>query len=220
MKYKLDHVDDYFHVEFKQPTRMLSSAILKGGYQLADHFFNTKVDANFLGERTDFESPETTLANMADRLEWTGNCVGMMTAADMKSFRRVRLEKQGVWIETLVTAGVSNARRAGDVADYQFVNEECKKIGTINILILTNAELTDAAMVECVMMVAEAKAACMQNLNVKSRVSETLATGTGTDSTAIACGKGPKVNYCGKHVLFGEMLAQSVIRAISQSLKA
>jgi len=155
MEYKLAHVDDYFHVEFEQPTKILSSAILNGGIRLADHFFNTKVDANFLGERTDFESPEITLANMAERLKWTGNTVGMMTAADMKSFRRVKLEKQGVWIEALVTAGVSNARRAGDVADYQFMNEECEKVGTINILILTNAELTDAAMVESVMMVAQ-----------------------------------------------------------------
>nr|WP_320117114.1 adenosylcobinamide amidohydrolase [uncultured Marinifilum sp.] len=219
MEFKLGLTDDYFHVEFAEPVKMLSSAILNGGFQYASHFLNAKVDANFNGERTDFESPEISLDKLAKKNNWTGNCVGMMTAAYMKSFRSVKIERQGVWIEALVTAGVSNARRAGDLADYQFINEECEKLGTINILILTNAELTEAAMVESLMILAEAKAACMQDLNIKSRASNTIATGTGTDSAAIACGKGAKVKYCGKHVLFGEILAKAVIQAISQSLQ-
>ena len=218
MNFKIEHTDRFFHVEFPEPVRMLSSAILNGGIKYADHFFNTKVDANFNGEKTDFELPAVTLERLAETNGWEGCCVGMMTAALMKTFRRVRVEKQGVWIEVLVTAGVSNARRAGDVADYQFINEACEKLGTINILVLTNAKLSDASMVECVMMVAEAKAACMQDLNVHSRVSESIATGTGTDSTAIACGNGPEIKYCGKHVLFGELLAKSVHQAISESL--
>ncbi|NOU59801.1 adenosylcobinamide amidohydrolase [Marinifilum caeruleilacunae] len=219
MNYDIEHNDQFLHVKFEKPVRMLSSAILNGGFQEADHFLNTKVDANFKGERTNFEKPEVTLSNMVKNNEWDGLCVGMMTAAIMKSFRRIRVEEQGIWIDALVTAGVSNARRAGDSADYKFMNEECEKVGTINILLLTNASLSDAAMVECVMMVAEAKAACMQDLDVKSRVSGLLATGTGTDSTAIACGTGPEVVYCGKHVLFGELLAKAVIDGVRQSLQ-
>lgn len=220
MIYTLEHTDQFFHVAFKKPREILSSAILNGGVQIADHFFNTKVDANFNGERTEFESPELTLARLADENKWSGKCVGMMTAAIMNSFRKVRVEAQGVWIDVLATAGVSNARRAGDKADYQFMNEECQKVGTINILVLTNAELSVAAKVECVMMVAEAKAACMQDLNVKSRMSDTIATGTGTDSTAVVSGDGPVVKYCGKHVLFGELLAKAVHQAVSESLAA
>lgn len=143
----------------------------------------------------------------------------MMTAALMSSFQRVRMEAQGVWIEVLVTSGISNARRAGDRADYSFMNEKCAKLGTINILVVTNANLSDAGLVECIMMVAEAKAACLQDLNVISPVSKRVATGTGTDSTAIACGLGPEIQYCGKHVLFGEILAKSVYSAIKESLE-
>ncbi|WP_461632791.1 adenosylcobinamide amidohydrolase [Labilibaculum euxinus] len=218
MKFSIELTDQFLHVEFQNPVRMVSSAILNGGCQIVDHFLNTKVDANFKGERTDFESPDITLKEIVDSQNWEGNCVGMMTAALMSSFRRVRVEKQGVWIEVFVTSGVSNARRAGDEADYQFVNEECQKIGTINILVTTNANLSDAGMVECIMMVAEAKAACLQDLKVLSPVSGLLATGTGTDSTAIACGTGPVVQYCGKHVLFGEMLAKTTYEAIYKSL--
>jgi adenosylcobinamide hydrolase len=218
MNFLVELTDQYLHVEFKESVRMISSAILNGGCQNADHFLNTKVDANFNGERTDFESPEITLQGIVDSENWKGNCVGMMTAALMSSFRSIRMERQGVWIEVFVTSGVSNARRAGDVADYQFLNEDCQKLGTINILVLTNAQLSEACMVECVMMVAEAKAACLQDLKVLSPVSGLVATGTGTDSTAIACGKGSLVQYCGKHVLFGEMLAKATYQAIHESL--
>lgn len=218
MKFSVELTGQFLHVEFKKSVRMISSAILNGGCQYADHFLNTKVDANFNGERTNFESPEITLQALVDSKNWKGNCVGMMTAALMSSFHSVRMEKQGVWIEAFVTSGVSNARRAGDEADYQFLNESGHKVGTINILVLTNAQLSDASMIECVMMVAEAKAACLQDLNVKSPLSGLLATGTGTDSTAIACGAGPVVQYCGKHVLFGEILAKTTYRAIHESL--
>lgn len=218
MNFLVELTDQFLHVEFKESVRMISSAILNGGGQSADHFLNTKVDANFNGERTDFESPEITLQGIVDSKNWKGNCVGMMTAALMSSFRSIRMERQGVWIEVFVTSGVSNARRAGDEADYQFMNEDCQKVGTINILVLTNAQLSDACMVECVMMVAEAKAACLQDLKVLSPVSGLVATGTGTDSTAIACGTGSLVQYCGKHVLFGEMLAIATYQAIHESL--
>ena len=218
MRYSVELIDQFVHVEFKDSVRMVSSAILNGGFQTTDHFLNAKVDANFRGEKTDFESPEITLQALVDSKNWKGNCVGMMTAALMSSFRSVRMEKQGVWIDVLVTSGVSNARRAGDKADYQFMNESCQKIGTINVLVLTNAQLSDAGMVECVMMVAEAKAACLQDLKVHSPLGGLVATGTGTDSTAIACGTGPIVQYCGKHVLFGEILAKATYQAIHESL--
>ncbi len=218
MNFSVELTNQFLHVEFKKSVRMISSAILNGGCCNANHFLNSKVDANFNGKKTDFESPEITLQRIVNSKKWQGNCVGMMTAALMSSFRSVRIEKQGVWIEVLVTSGVSNARRAGDEADYQFMNEECQKAGTINILVLTNAQLSDSAMVECVMMVAEAKAACLQDLEVLSPISGFVATGTGTDSTAVACGDGPAVQYCGKHVLFGEMLAKATYQAIHKSL--
>jgi len=153
MKFNLELTKDSFHLAFDEPVRMMSSAILNGGAQNANHFLNTRVDANFNGERTDFESPVVSLDRMAQQKGWTGCCVGMMTAANMDSFRRVRQEAQGVWIEVMLTAGVSNARRAGDLADYRYMNELCAKVGTINMIVLTNAGLSDSALVECLMTV-------------------------------------------------------------------
>jgi adenosylcobinamide amidohydrolase len=45
------------------------------------------------------------------------------------------------------------------------------------------------------------------------------ASGTGTDAIAVVNGRGPvKIRYCGKHALFGEMLAKAVIEALTASL--
>ncbi len=218
MNYKFDINDQFFHLEFDEPVAMMSSSVLNGGFCKASHFFNTKVDANFLGEKTEFEKPVVTLEDISEKNKWQGTSVGMMTAALMTSFRRVKLEEQDIWIEVFLTSGVSNARRAGDKADYQFMNEACEKIGTINMIILTNASLSQNSMIECIMMATEAKSACLQDLNVKSPVSGEIATGTGTDSCSVASGTGPEVEYCGKHVLFGELLAKAVYQALKESL--
>ncbi|MCP4694821.1 MAG: adenosylcobinamide amidohydrolase, partial [Desulfobacterales bacterium] len=135
-------------------------------------------------------------------------------------FRRVRQEEQGVEVTALVTAGVSNARRAGDPAECREMVEADPAPGTINIIMLTNARLTRAAMVEAVITVTEAKTAALQDLGVQSTSTGVPATGTGTDAIAIAPGLAPPViPYCGKHVLFGQMLASTVMQAIKESLK-
>ena len=144
-----------------------------------------------------------------------------MTAASMDSFRLVQATEQGVEIIVLVTAGLSNARRAGDYAECREIGSPLYDAGTINIICLTTAVLTPAAQVEAVLTATEAKTAALQNLGIQSPVSGTPATGTGTDAIAVAgaCGHGSiKVQYCGKHVIFGEILAKLVIEALTSSL--
>ncbi len=218
MDYQFEINDQFFHLKFVEPVSIVSSSVLNGGFCRAQHFFNAKVETNFLGEKSQFEKPAVSLLNIANERKWQGSVVGMMTAAPMTSFRRIKYEEQGVWVEVFLTSGVSNARRAGDEADYKFMNDTCEKIGTINMIILTNASLSQNSMVECIMIATEAKSACLQDLNVKSPISGEIATGTGTDSCAVVSGTGVAVEYCGKHVLFGELLAKAVYQALKDSL--
>jgi len=149
-----------------------------------------------------------------------GVTVGMMTAADADSFRRVSRVEQGVEVTALVTVGISNARRAGDVAECRQLDIDTPGTGTINIIVLTNAILEKPAMVEALLTVTEAKSAALQNLDVRNPETGSLATGTGTDAVAVVSGPGPaRIRFCGKHMLFGEMLASTVIEAITSSLK-
>ena len=208
------------HVQLSSPRQVLSSAVLNGGWVRARHILNLKVEKNIDGRRGPFEDSAITLEKYCRKMGWQGLAVGMMTAAGMESFRQVCDAAQGVEVTTLVTAGISNARRAGDPAECRDMGGEPVEIGTINIIVLTNARLTAAAMVEAVIAVTEAKSAALQDLGVTSPVTGAIATGTGTDTVAVVSGTGPhQIRYCGKHTLFGEMLASTTISAVTGSLQ-
>jgi len=79
--------------------------------------------------------------------------------------------------------------------------------------------MSQTPLVEAVMLASEAKAVALRKLGIRSPVSGSIATGTGTDAIAISSGSGPaEIKYSGKHVTFGEMLASSVIEAITNAL--
>ena len=217
--YVVSHEDTHLHVEFAFPRWVLSSAVLNGGLVRASHIVNLKVEKNVDGRLTSFEPSEATLATYCRERGWQGEVVGMMTAATMDSFRRVQRIENNVEVTALVTVGISNAKRAGEPAECREMESLNGVEGTINIIILTNAQLTHAALVESIITVTEAKSAALQNLGVKNPVTGSEATGTGTDAVAIVNGFGPeRVRFCGKHMIFGEMLAATVIDAITASL--
>ena len=120
----------------------------------------------------------------------------------------------------MVTSGLSNPRRAGDYAEHIQMASHYNQVGTINIIVITSASLTGSALIEALLVTTEAKSAALQDAGIVSPVSNKPATGTGTDSAAVASGPGPgDVKYCGKHVLFGELLGGSVIDAVSSSIQ-
>jgi adenosylcobinamide hydrolase len=203
----IEHSRQHIHLAFTIPHRVTSSAVLNGGIVAANHLVNLNVPKH--GQC--IEPPEVTLANYCTDSGWQGTAVGMMTAASMNSFRMAKETVQGVEIVVMVTAGLSNARRVGDHAEQRTIADQPETPGTINIVVLTSAVLTEAASVEAVLMATEAKSAALQNAGIRSSVSNTIATGTGTDSVAVVSGHGPEtIRYCGKHVLFGEILGRMV----------
>lgn len=217
--YQVNHTPDYMHVALNSNQWVLSSAVLNGGLVRAKHILNLKVAQNLSGEKAGFESPEVTVSTYGQSLGLQGTIVGMMTSALMTSFRQVSIKEQETEVTALVTAGVSNAKRAGEPAEWRKISNDINKTGTINIIILTNRRLTQAAMVEAVITVTEAKTVALNELGVTSPKTGDLATGTGTDAIAIVSGfDSPEIEYCGKHVLFGEMLATATIQAITESL--
>jgi adenosylcobinamide amidohydrolase len=218
-RFELIQTSEHICVGFGTEHPVLSSAVLNGGACAASNILIMKVAKNFEGTRPIVKNPENTLAEYCTQLKLRGTTVAMMTSASMNSFRRVSRSLQGVEISAMVTAGISNARCAGDRAEWRTFQTDTDATGTINIIILTNATMSHAAMVESVMLAAEAKTVAMRKLGVKSLVSGAIATGTGTDAIAVVNGFGPEtIRYCGKHVIFGEMLASVVIEAITESL--
>jgi adenosylcobinamide amidohydrolase len=117
--------------------------------------------------------------------------VGLMTAASMQSLRVKTRVEQGYTFTALVTSGMSNARRAGDKAEYRHIVPPpltTGKAGTINVIVWTDALLSPAAMAEALMLVTEARTVAVMNFHMPSPISPHLtASGTGTDATVIAC---------------------------------
>lgn len=209
---------DLLHVRFARPHRVLSSAVLNGGLCHASDFFNVRVPKHAPGP---VEDPALTLQRLSDQLRCAGAAVGMMTAASMKSLQVACEPLGGEILAVLVTTGLENARRAGDPAEYQSLEALPVKLGTINLGIVTSAQVADAALVEMLAVATEAKVAALHELNVISPVSGLLATGTGTDAIAVFSGHGNhRVRFAGKHTLLGERLAVLVMQVIRDSVHA
>ena len=176
-------------------------------------WLNLKVDGH--GDFT--ESPAHTLQNYAGSLGIDAPLAGMMTAASMNSLRYSSQDNGATQLACIVTAGIQNARRAGDTADEQ------PRPGTINIALVCNRHFSPAAALEALLIATEAKTAACYDLGITSPVSQRIATGTGTDSICLLSAWVPdqnSVEFCGKHTLIGEWIGAAAYDAISQSLRA
>jgi adenosylcobinamide amidohydrolase len=213
----LDKTDKHMHLLLRLPQQVVSSAVLNGGQCQAKHVVNMYIPESPYSQDT--ESPHITLQKYCSNNGWQGTSVGMMTSAPMDSFRIAKREIEGIKIAVMLTSGLNNARRAGDVAEHRSIGCMPVETGTINIIALTTARLSPAAAIEAIQIITEAKTTVLQDFNIHSPVSNRIATGTGTDALALINGDGPsEIHYCGKHVLFGEILAQLVIESLSSSL--
>lgn len=143
----------------------------------------------------------------------------MATAADMDNLAVVTKEFNPLTVTVLVTAGAkSNAIRTG-VDEGSYIEGEEPK-GTINIMLLTNARLTDGAMARAIVTLTEAKTAALEDLKVPSSYTKNVqATGTGTDSVIVVSGTtGPKASYAGGHSKLGELIGKATYEAVVEAL--
>ena len=209
----LETHNEYINFRLRHLHNVLSSAVYNGGSVRASAWLNLKVDKDISINA----APEVTLKNKIKEIALPQETIGMMTAASMGSFRYIKKIQHGIDFCALVTTGFDNARAAGDSADTCGLSTP-HEAGTINLVVLTSMGLSPAAMSEALMIATEAKVAALYQLGIKSRVSDSPATGTGTDSIAVFSDPGGlPVQFVGKHVLSGELLARSVIEAVSES---
>jgi len=74
-------------------------------------------------------------------------------------------------------------------------------------------------MVDAVKTITEAKTVALRELDVRSRFSGELASGTMTDSVAVACtGYGDPIKYAGTFTVLGELLGKSVKEATKNAI--
>ncbi len=159
----------------------------------------------------------------AERLGFDASrSAGLLTAASMENVSIVSRSFRGVQVTAIVTGGIDiNAGRAGDPASYYQEHGEVKMInGTINTILLINANLPPYTLTRALMTATEAKTVAIQELMAPSRYSYGLATGSGTDMIAVVSNDNSQYELTdsGKHSKLGELIGTCVIEATKEAL--
>jgi adenosylcobinamide hydrolase len=211
---RIEHDKRFVILHFDYPLRVLSSAPFNGGSRRAGTIVNLKTETREVLEN----SPEELITAFLMTRGLRKDSVGLLTSADMEYAQFVAVQEKGITILAVVTAGASNALNIAERSDTDFTGEDRTGHGTINIIVLTNCFLLDESMVSSFITVTEGKTAALLDLGVKSVVTGTRATGTGTDTVVIVSGNGVNIRYTGGHTLFGQLLGEAVYRGVKESL--
>jgi len=139
----------------------------------------------------------------------------LMTGADMDNLSVSEKTFKEMKVVAIVTAGVmSNAIRSSKDAGMFY------EPGTINVIILTNMQLSNRAMTRAIIAGTEAKTAALEDMDSRSSYTPLLneATGTGTDNILVVKGEGVPIKNSGGHSKMGELVAKAVYDGVKEAV--
>lgn len=179
---------------FAEPRLAIASSPLGGGIGLRRWVVNAEVADDY-----DSLDPASDVIRVAAGLGLSGAGVGMLTAARVRHYHSA--DDGGV--EVAATVGITHpVLAAAPAADLP------PGAGTINIVVLVPAQLSDAALVNAVATATEAKGQALRDAGLD-------ATGTPTDAVCIACpAAGREELYGGPRSRWGAPLARAVHTAV------
>ncbi len=217
-KIEYSYISDFVHktllIEFKRPCSVINTleGMRPGISTIGNHFFpppcwGLKYTHNLTALR------KRVYGVLGKSFESTSL---LFTGADMDSLSISHETFRDMNVFALVTAGVrSNAMRMSqDIGTYY-------EPGTINIIILTNMELSPRAMSRAIITATEAKSAALEDMDIRSSYTPLLnrATGTGTDNVIIVQGQGTHIDATGGHTRMGELIAKAVYKAVIKAIR-
>jgi adenosylcobinamide hydrolase len=180
---------------FPAPLLAISSAPLGGGIGPRGWVVNATVPMSY-----DRDDPDAHLAELAAGLGLGGPGIGHLTGVDVA--RRVEATDGGVTVWATVGLGGPIKAAAPD--------EAAPRAGTINIIACLPVRMSDAALVNAVATVTEAKVQALAGRGLD-------ATGTATDAVTILCPTdGPPEAYGGPRSRWGAPLARAAYVAVSR----
>ena len=206
---------DALIVSFSTPARVLSWAVLNGGYCRADYVINHHVSGDnpwFCAE------PERWLEESASRLGLQGTVVGMATAVKMKNLVEVSLCGGANSVTCFATVGCGNALTVGDPASVAIEKTAPSPLHTINMILAIQTGLRDEALAEAIQIATEGRVRALYEAGIRSSLSHLAATGTGTDCIAVVSLGGERERYCGKHTELGELIGRAAYTAVKKGL--
>ena len=195
--------------QFAAPQRMLSWAIVGGGWHRTRHVAWLQVRDGDL--RPPLDARDYLQQRLAER--GLDDAVGLMTSASLATYTDECVEWGDIHARCIATVGMGNALRAGDPPG------SVARIGTINLLCALSHSLDENAHLEALALAAEARALAVREADIPSTRSGEPSSGTGTDCIVVATPDRPNgARYAGKHTAFGHALGAAVYAAVSLGL--
>jgi adenosylcobinamide hydrolase len=187
---------------FGRPLLAISSGPLGGGLGVRHWAINATVPMSY--HRDD---PDSHLAELAGGLGLDGPGVGLLTAVDVADLVTATDSGVTIWATVGLGAPIWAAQADATVPS-------APPVGTVNLVGYVPVRLSEAALVNAVATMAEAKAQALWELGIR-------ATGTATDASCLLCPvdavDGPdraQTAYGGPRSRWGARIARAVRQAI------
>ncbi|MEN6413553.1 MAG: adenosylcobinamide amidohydrolase [Veillonellales bacterium] len=211
---------------FEQPRKVLSTSVYNGGYRedltaVFNHDCNPGAGMACKMRADTYVEEMRLIAGEAGLEPATAS--GMGTAASMENVSIQSQQYETLTVTAIVTGGIEvNGGRAGDPAAYFKPVEKSRldKPGTINIMLVIDADMPPGTLARALVTCTEAKTAAIQELMVGSNYSNGLATGSGTDQTIVVANPVSPLylESAGKHSKLGELIGRTVKTAVKEAL--
>ncbi|MBU8907182.1 heme ABC transporter ATP-binding protein [Desertibacillus haloalkaliphilus] len=211
-RFVIEQSDEMIKIESPVYLKTLSSAVIGAGFSWDHIFINRHVRKDYDADDAKEEFIDYLSKHNIDHAD----TVAMMTAAILEDASFEQADGEDFSMMVMVTAGVGNAVDASKA-----YLQECKApVGTINIWVFIEGELTDAAYVQAMMTATEAKTKALLDEEVIDPYTNTIATGTSTDSLLIAATQtGVPLPYAGTITPLGKLLAKTVYEATVKAVQ-
>jgi adenosylcobinamide amidohydrolase len=191
----------------------VSSAIYNGGFKKVHAILNIQVPKGYSDLKL-HEDPMHLVRIASEKIGVQDNYLAMITAAKIANRCHVAKTDGDIVVNVVATAGASHGESAGET-----INAE-QTDGTINIIVVINADPPDSCLVAAFVTATEAKTAALNDLDIRSRYSGEAATGTITDSLSVATtNTGTRIELGGPASRLGQLVASCVREAVKEAVQ-
>jgi adenosylcobinamide amidohydrolase len=188
------------------PLRLLSWASHRPGFVTTDRVIWREVrDADLTEDFDALGWLETSLRAME-----APDAIGMITSRDLWRYCLETACSGRISATCLATVGLTNAERVGTR-----LMPGPSTPGTINLLVVTDAALSDTALIELSSIAAQARTAAVMDLGPTLPTGR--ATGTGTDCIVVGAPPG-ETRFAGLHTEIGEAVGAAVYSAVAKGV--
>ena len=211
--------EKHLSIQLERPSKIASWCVINGGLTEGREVFWAEVKNSDLSVDIDVKE---YLRGRWKAAELSPD-IAFLTSASVCSYVYKQESFSDLIVDAISTVGLGNALRVGDKTQFDH------SVGTINILVEINQELTEAALMEAMNIATEAKATAVLDSGVLSTESKMSASGTGTDCVAVASNvvrqDGSEhsvdispVQFCGKHTKLGEIVGRLCYQIVSDGI--